>query len=139
MYRPEDEWHGEMLASVNSAEYAGRGAAWFSMEQLQSFGAALEVFPISEDAPVSLVGGFWKDDETIDQVHVGISIAPYDRVGGLVASVRLSTPTWEDARHDLYHSTVAHLRTDYACLATFRMSFLALIEGQSDVATLEGQ
>ncbi len=138
-YVPEDEWHGEMLASVDSAGYSGSGAAWFSIKQLRSFGVALDTFPIFADAPISLAGGFWKADDTIDQTHVGISISPYDRVGALVVSVQLSTPTWDGARHDMHHAVVAHLRTDYACLAGFRNSFLALIEGRSDVAELKGQ
>lgn len=138
-YVPEDEWHGELTAWVVSSDYAGRSSARFTVDQLRSFCGALEAFPISPDAPASLEGGFWKEkEEVIDQLHVGLSVSPFDGLGGLVVSVRLATPIWKSEGRDLLHKVVAYFRTDYPSLDRFRSSFLALIDGQSEVAELDG-
>jgi hypothetical protein len=137
-YSPEDEWHGEITAVVDSAGYIGRASAWFTVEELRSFADSLVEYPIKAEAPLSLNGGFW-EDEAIDQIHVGISVVPYDSAGGLVVALRLATPVWTDAGRNRHHSLVAHLRTDYACLDAFRTSFISMVGGDTDAAVLNGQ
>jgi len=135
-YAPEDEWHGRVSASVVSSDYAGRSSGWFSVDQLRAFCAALEAYPISPDAPV-LLGGFWKE-EGIDQAHIRLSVSGYDPQGGLVVAVRLAKPIWKSEVHDLHHAVVTHFRTDYPSLDRFRASLLALIDGRTAVAELDG-
>lgn len=143
-YRPEDEWHGEITAAVDSNGYIGQGSAWFSIDELRAFGAALNAYPITAGQPVLLQGGHWKDKQAgekdeIDELHVGISVIPYDAVGGLVVTVRLARPVLQMHDRNLDHSLVAQLKTDYAYLANFCASYLALIEGRAQVAVLHGQ
>lgn len=139
-YAPENEFHGELCASIESVGYCGQGAAWFSVDQLHTFCAALGAYPISSDTPPSLAGGHWSDDgKVLIQTHVGLSIAPYDVRGSLLVSVQLSCPVWELEGQGLHRSLAAHFRTDYPSLDRFRASLSALVASETDAATLHAQ
>ena len=139
-YTPENEHDGELCALIESVGYSGQGAAWFSVDQLQSFCAALAAYPISSDTPASLSGGYWNDDATaLVQTHVGLIIAPYDNRGGLIVSVQLSTPIWELEGHDVHRCVATHFRTDYPSLDRFRASLRLALEIEGEAATLHGQ
>lgn len=139
-YTPENAFDGELCASIESVGYSGRGTAWFSVNQLHSFCAALGEYPISSNSPPSLQGGYWSDDGTVlVQTHVGLIIAPYDSRGSLLVSVQLSSPIGELESHDLHRTLATHFRTDYPSLAKFRASLLALVTSETDEASLGAQ
>lgn len=138
-YTPEDEVHGELRASIESAGYIGQGSAWFSAEKLHSFCAAIGEYPISSESPPSLNGGYWNDEgQVLVQTHVGLTVTPYDVRGSLLVSVQLSTPIWELEGHNLHRSVEAHFRIDYPSLQSFRASLVALVASEADAATLDG-
>jgi hypothetical protein len=58
-YSPEDEWHGELFAEVESGRFRGSGSAWFPLEQLRDFCQLAGAYPIAEDEEQMLAGGIW--------------------------------------------------------------------------------
>lgn len=56
-YDAEDQWHGEVTASVASDGFAGAASAWFNESDLASFADRMSEYPLSEP-PLSLAGGY---------------------------------------------------------------------------------
>lgn len=137
-YRPEDEWHGELLATVQSAEFSGRGAAWFGIGQLREFCENMERFPIPEGEGPELRGGFFNDaGDTLDQCHLGVTITPYGHLGRLRVAVELATPVWKSAEQELRHKMYAEFPVNYSDLETFRLSLIGMLDGQRQEALLQ--
>lgn len=138
-YTPEDEFHGELHASIESAGYIGQGSAWFNADELRSFCAALGEYPISPETPPSLNGGYWDDSgQVLVHTHLGLTILPYDVRGSLTVSIQLSTPIHELEGQGLHRSVSSHFRTKYPSLERFRVSLLALVTSEANEAILLG-
>ncbi len=135
-YQPEDERHGEITAHVESGDFAGRSSAWFSMEQLRVFGEALATFPIVPGKELTLAGGFWSDDDKLDQTHISIRIEPVGLRGELRLWVALATPVWPQGKPDQNGVQVA-IMLSYSDLDAFHKAFAALLDGSLREARLE--
>jgi len=136
LYQPEDERHGEVTAHVESGAFAGRSSAWFSMEQLRAFGETLDTFPIVPGQEPTLAGGFWNDDDNLDQTHVSIRIDPAGPRGELRLRVALATPDWSHGESNQHGVQVGFILS-YSDLGTFRRDFAALLDGKLREACLE--
>ena len=138
-YKAENEFDGELCATVEGGGFRGQGAAWFSLDELHSFCAALGQYPIPKTPP-TLNGGYWSGDGgACSQIHMGLTVAPYDIRGNLLVSVQLSEPSLEFDGHDLHRSVSAQFCTDYPSLERFRASFLAVLASEAETAILQGQ
>jgi len=140
-YKPEDEWHGLLEAVVSSGEFSGKGAAWFSKEQLKDvFVVALHAYPLSASDPPTIEGGFWSKDNpaTLDQCHLRIAVRPYNSRGTLIVQVDLTTPCWTTSDNDQQQSITARFLTDYAALEEFASNLEHVFDGESDSAVLPG-
>jgi len=134
-YDPEDDSHGKLTAKVQSEGFAGRSAAWFGIERLRAFGEALQAFPITNGDEPTLRGGFWKNNNELDQTHVSIRIEPAGPQGRLRVKVLLATPSWDLGRCD-QHSVQAQFLVNYSDVGAFQRDFLAMLEGELSEARL---
>ncbi|MFD2453364.1 hypothetical protein [Ideonella paludis] len=51
---------GELFAGIHSSGFAGSGSAWFLETELLELAKKLAVaFPLPDDAPLGMHGGFW--------------------------------------------------------------------------------
>ena len=137
-YRAEDQWHGELTATVESGDFCGRGAAWFTLAQLQEFARLARTYPIAEGQEPRLIGGFWDDDgQRLKQCHLSIQLSLHDRQGSIRLTVALGTQTQDDDDRDLRHTLTARFLTTYADIDRFGLALTSLLEGQTDAATLQ--
>ena len=136
LYQPEDEWHGVIVAHVESGAFAGRSSAWFSMERLRAFGEILETFPIVPGKEPALAGRFWTGDGTPDQMHVSIRIEPAGLRGELRLRVALAS---SDSRHEEgdHHGVQVAISLNYSDIVAFQRDFAALLDGNLPEACLE--
>lgn len=82
IYRPEDEWHGELSAVVESDGFGGRGAAWFEIEQLREFCRLTGRYPIaSGEEPLFSGGIFEEEGGALEQCYLCVRLSPHDRRG----------------------------------------------------------
>lgn len=138
IYRPEDEWHGELFGRVESEGFCGHGSAWFGIGQLRDFCALAGSFPISGSEQPSLAGGFYDDnDHTLKQCHLGVWLSPHDSRGSIQVMVTLATPGWTSEAAEPSQSVTTRFLVGYRDVERFRMSLEAMLDGQVDEATLQ--
>ena len=139
-FAPNDEWHGELIATCSHDQYSGRGGAWVNKEQIRAFAQAISVFPLDPDNPPSLAGGFWDDGADAlkpTEVHLGIDVTPLDALGRLRITVRLANEVWGDPKQTLEcHATIRFLGT-YGDIAQFAAVLVGLVDGQSSEAEVQ--
>ncbi len=134
-YDPEDGYHGELTAKVESDGFVGQSSAWFGVKQLDAFGDALLAFPITSYAKPSLGGGFWENG-TLDQTHISICVEPAGPRGALRVIVALATPSWDLGRVD-QHSIRAQFLIKYGDIDAFLPLYREMIAGRESSACLE--
>ena len=136
-YRPDDEWAGELFATVESRGFTGRASAWFGMKRLREFCALANGFPIGAGGDPTLEGGFWHDNgQGLRQCHLHVSLSPHDRQGSIRVTVRLATPIWNGEETDLTQSIEARFLATYGDVGSFFTSFSAMLDGHLEEATL---
>ncbi|WP_051272740.1 hypothetical protein [Sphingomonas phyllosphaerae] len=135
-FAPEDEWHGELTADVSARGFAGRGSAWFAVEDLRRFVAALSAFPLEAQNLPSIAGGFGDRAEALEQVHLAIAFAPHDLRGNVRATVHLATEVWNGAAADLEAMVEVGFLVTYADLDQFASAFDGLLTGENTEAIL---
>lgn len=134
-YSPEDEWHGELFAEVESGRFRGSGSAWFPLEQLRDFWQLVGAYPIAEGEEPMLAGGIWDErGEALKECHLSIQISPHDRRGSLKATITVASDSDDEGLHN--QTLTAAFRVSYGDLERFRIEFGSLLEGQSEQAVL---
>ena len=140
-YRSDEEWTGEIIATVKSGVFSARGSAWFDRTHVkQTFLAALRSFPFSlTDSPM-IEGGFWseRNQGTLDQCHLRIIIKPHNERGTLLVFVELATESWKTSDADLQNRATICFLTEYAMVDVFAEHFEQVLDGKRDVAALRG-
>jgi hypothetical protein len=138
IYRPEDEWHGELSATVESDGFSGRGSAWFGINQLREFCSLAGRFPIDGDKEPTLAGGFFEAaGDALQQCHLGVRLSPHNRTGSIRVTVTLGTPSQNGEDADLHQSVTIRFLVSYGDVERFRISFSAMLEGHAEEAKLE--
>jgi hypothetical protein len=140
-YRPDDEWHGQLDATVRSGAFSGRGSAWLHREQLkETFTAALRAFPLSASDPPVFEGGFWSKEQSgiLSQCHLRIRVRPYNPRGTLLVQVDLATESWDSPDNDQQQSVTARFLVEYAALGEFASHLEEVLDGKRDKAVLGG-
>ncbi|MBQ0933872.1 hypothetical protein [Ideonella paludis] len=130
---------GELFAGIHSSGFAGSGSAWFLETELLELAKKLAVaFPLPDDAPLGMHGGFWsKSGGGIEQEHVGITFYPVGSTGQVGCRVKLNTPVQEHDRAEGQSSLTVELLTNYEQLGAFARSLERLAIGGADEAVLE--
>ena len=140
-YRPDDEWLGQLDASVVSRAFSGRGSAWFNKKEVkQTFVAALRMFPLSTVNPPLIEGGFWSKEKpvTLDQCHLRIAVRPYNVRGTLVVQVDLASESRSIPDKDLQQSATARFLAEYAAVDAFAVDLEQVLDGNRELAVLRG-
>ncbi|TQX84315.1 MULTISPECIES: hypothetical protein [Rhizobium] len=137
-YKPDDDHHGELTAFVQSGDFSGKSAAWFSLAELRKFEMSLGAYPIGQgDAPALLEGGFFEGD-SIDQAHLSLQIVPIGLRGLLSVKVLLATPARETMQIEQGRNTIsAEFSVTYGDLSRFQSSLQRHLNGERDDAVLK--
>jgi hypothetical protein len=140
-YRTDEDWTGQIVATVKSGEFSARGAAWFDRINVkQTFLAALRSFPLTATTPAFIEGGFWSKEKpgSLEQCHLRIAVKPYNIRGTLLVHVDLSSEVWSTPDADLQNLATIRFTTEYAALDRFAQEFEEVLDGKRDVAVLTG-
>ena len=104
-----DEWNREVNVEARSGGFAGRSSAYFGVDRLRSFAAALDHYTLGSERP-RLSSGFGVHSGTcggdeITQEHVGIEVEQVQVNGQIGIAVHLATP--DRAVHGRLKSTMS--------------------------------
>ncbi len=133
-YRPEDEWHGEVVATVDSDGFAGAASAWFNNTDLGLFADRMSEYPL-KTPPLSLAGGYFSQGGELER-HVDVTILPHDPLGNIRVVVELTSP---DRGYDEL-GTYCRVRTwftvAYPDLERFQRGLRRMVKGEAEQAEL---
>jgi hypothetical protein len=140
-FEDDGDGTGKLLAQASANGFSGKGAAWFSHEEIKEFADACGRFPISGNDKPNLRGGFFKKDGsgTLDQEHLALSIYPIDSRGHLAVQVRLATEVWDLSRSESQHLVQLEIITSYEPLLRFSRELRALADGKRSDVILDGE
>jgi hypothetical protein len=140
-YRTDEDWTGQIIATVKSGEFSARGAAWFDRINVKkTFLAALRSFPLTAVTPALIEGGFWSKERpgSLEQCHLRIAVKPYNSRGTLLVHVDLSSEVWSTPDADLQNLATIRFTTEYAAVDRFAQEFEEVLDGKRNVAVLAG-
>ena len=138
-FRDDGDGTGKLLVEAQAGGYAGKSGAYFGIEELREFAAALGRFPLPEHDGRSISGGFAETRGKPGQEHVGIDVYPVDRRGHIGIQVRMGMEVWNETRPESQKAAKLEIITTYEPLAKFSKEFLAVIDGAVPEAALEGE
>ena len=130
----DDDGTGEVFAEVCSRSFRGTGSAWFDSTQIEAFAVALRQFPISNESPPLLEGGYWGTAGLVER-HLSLAVKPFNRAGTLIIVVDLATPSHEE---ELAQQVSVRFLTEYALLDRFTEGLHGLVAGSTHEALLRG-
>jgi len=136
----DDDGTGKLVARVSVRGFAGEGGAYFGVDDIERFAAALGEFPIGTDPRPSLAGGFWKKDMSgeLDQEHLALVAYPVDSRGHIGVQVRIADEVWAHRPEECRRLQVEVL-TSYESLQKFGNQLLALVRENVEEAVLEDE
>jgi len=140
-YRSDDDWTGQIIATVKSGAFSAQGSAWFDRANVnKTFVASLRAFPLLSASPPTLEGGFWSREGhgILDQCHLRIIIKPYNARGTLLVHVDLATEVWKTPDADLQNSATVRFLTEYAAVDGFADQLERVLDGETEEAVLKG-
>ncbi len=141
VYRSDEEYTGQIRATVRSGRFSAEGAAWFGRIHVkETFLAALRRSPLPINDPPSLEGGFWSKGKSkaLEQCHLRITVKPYDSRGTLLVHVDVASEVWKTPDADLQNSATVRFLAEYAALDTFAGEFEQVLDGTREIAVLRG-
>lgn len=128
-YVQDDEYLGELVATVRTERFSGTGSIWISRQQVkETFVAALRAYPLSA-ANLPLLEGEYRD-------HLHIAIRPYSLKGTLLTHVDLLTHCQSTPDQGLQQSVTARFLTNYNALDVFARELDQVLEGTRELAVL---
>jgi hypothetical protein len=132
---------GKLLVRAGAGGFAGEGGAYFSVSEVEAFALALSAFPLPEQPRPSLVGGFWKKDNSgeVDQELLGLAAYPIDKRGYVGMQIRIATELWERDRPESQKVVRLEIITSYEPLGRFSKKLIATVRGKAEEAVLEGE
>jgi hypothetical protein len=132
---------GELCAQASINGFAGRGAAWFSVQALRDFARQLiATYPLTDEPPLTLKGGHWDNhgpQTRIDQLHLGLAFYAIGTLGDIGCRVSLAAPPADNGRGESAPSMQAEIRTTYVQVEKFARALDQLALGLVDEALLE--
>jgi hypothetical protein len=137
-YIPDDQWIGELEATVVSGAFSGKARAWFDRKDLQeNFLGGLLKFPLDQSDPPTIDGGFGANPHTgaPPQSHLRVVIGPYNARGILLVQVDLVTPYSTPGDQ----AVTARFFTEYSLLDKFASELAATLDGTREAALLTGR
>jgi hypothetical protein len=136
-YTPDDQWFGELEATVLSGGFAGKARAWCNLETLQVFLSRLREFPLDQSDPPAIEGSYGGNSlkGAPARPNVRVAISPHNALGLLRAEVDLSTTLWTAGKQ----SVTTQFFTEYGLLVNFATEFAAMLDGKRGAAVLAGR
>jgi hypothetical protein len=131
-YTPDDQWFGELEATVLSGDFSGKARAWFNLETLRAFLSGLRKFPLDQSDLPTIEGNY---DSVSTQPDVRIAMIPHDALGLLRVQVDLVNTSLNPGKQ----SVTTQFFTEYGLLANFATELAAMLDGKRAVAVLTGR
>lgn len=129
---------GELFGELEADKFAGQGSAWFELKKLTEQAKRFSEYPISDEEPPIIEGGYWKKDTSaIEQEHLFISAYPIGSRGVLGIMIRLSVPYDNPERIGLKCRTSAEFLVHYEQLGQFSKDIQALAAGTMTEVVIE--
>ena len=130
---------GHVWVGASAKGFAGTGEAWLDTAILKEFAQALTRYPLPENDPPTLSGGFlFSGRADLEQEHVFLQVYPADALGHLRVHVRLATEVWPPNHIRTQHRVQLEIHTGYQALLEFSRMLNAVIQGKADEAVLIG-
>jgi hypothetical protein len=134
---------GKLVARAAADGFSGEGGAYFTVEELEEFAEALQVFPLPpDDDRRSIAGGFGSNEDhtKVAQEHLGISVYLANPQRGYVGiQVRMATEIWPDTRPESKKQTVLEILATYEPLSKFSRDLVSVLRGSLQEAVIEGE
>jgi hypothetical protein len=128
-YFPDDQWLGELEATVLSGDFSGKARGWVNLEDVRAFSSGLRKFPLDQSDPPAIGGAPLQTD-------VRVTISPQNALGLLRVEVDLvEAREWPAGRQ----SVTTQFFTEYGLLANFAAQLEAMLDGTRAVAVLAGR
>lgn len=133
----DDDGTGELAVDVRFRDFSGSSAAWFHEHELLAFTDQLCGFPLAEDDPVRVAGGYWSQERSgeLAEEHVSLSVLPSGRRGQLEVTAHVATPS-DYGRLGAVDARVV-LPTTYEALRRFAGELRLVVRGQAPEARLD--
>ena len=126
---------GRLSVAAVANGFAGRAHAWFDRATIVQFGEALSLYPLDDQPPPTISGGFGGD---APQTHVCISAYRLGSRGQVAFGVELATELWHDEPSERQHRVRLELLTTYERLRAFASELQRLPDGNGHTARIEG-
>jgi hypothetical protein len=139
-YVSDDEWMGKITVRVQTADFAGEGAAWINPTDIEDFAKSLEAYPLSADKPLQLEAGHGgtADGRLPPQTLVRITVKPRGTRGEILVCAELESEIWVNPDFDLHQSVVARFLTGYNEMERFAKTLQRVASPEFKGATLMG-
>ncbi len=133
-YKPEDQWHGEVVASVTSEGFAGTASAWFNESEVAAFADRMSEYPL-ETPPLTLAGGYLSRAGDLER-HLSVLIFAHDSLGNIRVVVELIPPDRGHGELGTYSSVRTWFVVTYTDLERFQRALRRMLKGDVDTADL---
>jgi hypothetical protein len=140
-FEADSDGTGKLQVVARAGGFAGRSGAWFNTESVADFAALLAGYPLADNPPPRLSGGFWSTDHPGDltQELVAIEALRTGSLGQVSLRVHLASEIWPPDPPERKHEVRLELPTTYERLRRFSEDILRVIGGESAHARLEGE
>jgi hypothetical protein len=136
-FADDDDGTGELQARAQASSFGGEGAAYFNVDEIETFAKSLAEYPLT--AKCEIRSGFGRSYGQLDQEHLGISIYPIDGRGHIGVQIRMQTKAWPDTRLQSQMAVKLEIVTTYEPLRRFSADLISLVRGAMREATIEGE
>jgi hypothetical protein len=131
--------YGKLWVRVDSGGFAGEAGAWFDEGRVIEFASLISAYPLPADDPPTIASGFGKSETDLDQEQVRLTVKPVGGKGQVGVLVHLAAELWPDARPESVSELRLEFLTSYEQLRTFSDDLRRAVQGDLDVATLNGE
>jgi hypothetical protein len=139
-FEPDSDGTGTLKVVARAGGFAGRSEAWFNTESVAHFAALLRGYPLADEPPPRLAGGFWSTDHPDELVNELVVIEAHQvgSLGQVSLRVCLAAGLAPDPR-TRKHEVRLEVLTTYERMSRFSDELLSVIRGESGQARLEGE
>jgi hypothetical protein len=96
----------------------------------------MDAIPIQDGSEPKLEGGYW-GDQSVEQVHVGLRIVPFNSTGTLQVQCTFAEPFLGENRHSAFTNSARFgFFIKYGDLQRFRASLDPILDGKPASAVL---
>ena len=138
---PNSDGTGKLTVEVASDGFGGRGEAYFDLLRVGNFAQQLQAFPLSQERPPFIEGGFWSKEQrgVLEQIHLSIQAYQIGNRGQVGLRVKCADPPlWPNDRQESQNQALVEVVTTYAALERFGKDLELLVASGLEEAVLNG-